>query len=236
MSLYVIIMGVQGAGKGTQAAFISKEYGIPHVSTGDLFRAMRTREDDLAKRIQAIMAAGLLIDDETTNEVLKDRLEQPDAVNGVILDGYPRNPAQAEWLENNLKGKGAKLNLVLLMQLDYYTAFKRAYGRVTRESTGEAYNIYFNSDELDVEYKKDPNGVFAPGVVVVHKASGETLKRRPDDEAASVIKRIDIFENDTRPLIEYYQEKGLLVPIEAYQSIDIVSAEIKQEVDKHVTS
>lgn len=236
MGLYVVIMGVQGAGKGTQASFISKEYGIPHISTGDLFRAMRTREDDLAKRIQAIMAAGQLIDDDTTNEVLKDRLEQPDAANGVILDGYPRNPAQAAWLESHLEEKGAQLNLVLLMKLDYYTAFKRAYGRVTQGSSGKTLNIYFNADELDVQFTKDESGTFAPGVVAIHKASGEKLKRRPDDEAASVVKRIDIFESNTRPLIEYYEGKGLLVGIDAAQSIDKVSADIKEVVDKHKSS
>ena len=100
MGLYIILMGVQGAGKGVQASFIREQYGIPHVSTGDLFRAMRTREDELARKIQETMKAGLLISDETTNEVLQDRLEQPDAENGVIFDGYPRNAAQAKWLDD----------------------------------------------------------------------------------------------------------------------------------------
>ena len=102
MGLYLILLGVQGAGKGVQAAWIQERYGIPHVSTGDLFRAMRTREDELAQRIQAIMASGQLISDEITNEVARDRLEQPDAANGAILDGFPRNEVQAEWLTQHL--------------------------------------------------------------------------------------------------------------------------------------
>ena len=133
-------MGVQGAGKGVQAQFIKEHYNLPHVSTGDLFRAMKTREDELAKRVQDIMQSGALVDDDTTNEVVRDRLEQPDAASGVILDGFPRNQNQAAWLENYLAGKGQSLAAVLLLELDLYTAFKRAFGRVTAQS-GDSYNI-----------------------------------------------------------------------------------------------
>ena len=131
MSLYIILMGVQGAGKGEQAKFIRERYGIPHVSTGDLFRAMKTREDELAKRVQQIMASGNLVDDATTNEVVKDRLSQPDAQGGVIFDGYPRTPNQAAWLESYLAERGEQINAVILLDLDLYTAFKRAFGRVS---------------------------------------------------------------------------------------------------------
>src|SRR5688572_29427651 len=122
MGLYIVLMGVQGAGKGEQAKFIEQKYHIPQVSTGDLFRAMRTREDDLAKRVQAIMAAGNLVDDDTTNEVLVDRLSKPDAANGVILDGYPRSQGQVDFLMNFLKQKGETINAVLLLELDLYVA------------------------------------------------------------------------------------------------------------------
>ncbi len=230
MSLYLIIMGVQGAGKGTQAAFIKSHYGIPHISTGDLFRAMKTREDELARRVQEIMATGGLVSDEVTNEVLRDRLEQPDAANGVILDGYPRNTAQAEWLESYLAERGARLNAVLLMELDYYTAFKRAFGRVSSAQTGESFNIYYHADQLNVTMNDHPEKVYPPRVEVTHKATGEQLQRRPDDEAFSVIKRIDIYQETTMPLVDHYQAKGVLVKINADQPVATVSGDIQQAI------
>jgi len=230
MSLYLIIMGVQGAGKGTQAAFISEEFNIPHVSTGDLFRAMKTRTDELAQRVQQIMESGALVPDDVTNEVLADRLAQPDAQNGVILDGYPRNIAQAEWLADHLKAKGAALDTVLLLELDYYVAFKRAFGRVKSPGTGEAHNIYFNDGSIDYAFVEDPDGKFPPRIEATR--NGETLTRRKDDHAGSVVKRIDIFEANTKPLIDHYRQQGLLLTIEANQPIAQVSADIKQAIKK----
>lgn len=231
MSRYLIIMGAQGAGKGTQAAYINQTYAIPHVSTGDLFRAMRTRTDALAQRVQDIMRQGGLIDDATTNDVLKDRLEQPDAANGVILDGYPRNPAQAQWLENYLQERGRRLSGVILLNLDAYTAFKRAYGRVSSETTKETYNIFFNNQDIDWQFIEHPDKEFPPRVHAVLKSTGERLLRRPDDEAGSVIKRIDTYLNETAPLVEYYRSKGLLIEIDADQPIAAVSQSIKTVIE-----
>jgi adenylate kinase len=231
MGLYVILMGVQGAGKGEQARFIRETYSIPHVSTGDLFRAMRTREDDLARRIQQLMAEGLLIDDATTNEVVKDRLSQPDAANGVIFDGYPRTPAQADWLESYLESKGERVNVVLLLQLDLYTAFKRAFGRVS-DPQGKSHNIYYNADAIEWQFIDHPEKTFPPRLKAVEKGSGSELIRRPDDASAdAVLKRIDIYVETTKPLIEYYQRKGLLRELDADQPIPAVSAEMKAAID-----
>lgn len=232
MSLYVLLMGVQGSGKGTQAAFIRDTYKIPHVSTGDLFRAMRTREDDLARKIQQIMAEGRLVSDDDTNAVLQDRLEQPDAQNGVIFDGYPRNPAQAAWLDDYLKGRGAKLNAVLSMQLDLYTAFKRAFGRVT-DASGEAHNIYFNADEINWKFEDHPENHYPPRLVATLKSSGEALKRRPDDASAhAVLKRIDTYVAETQPVLDHYGKAGILNTIEADQSIDAVWAQIQAIIER----
>jgi adenylate kinase len=232
MSLYLVIMGVQGAGKGTQAAIISKKYNIPHVSTGDLFRAMRTRTDDLAQRVQEIMAAGQLVSDEVTNEVLQDRLEQPDARDGVILDGYPRNAAQAAWLDDYLAKQGKRLDAVLLLDLDFFTAFKRSYGRVKSEKTGKSYNVYFNGEMLDVSFEDHPETAYPPRMVATLKETGELLSRRPDDEAPSVVKRIDIFQETTQPLIDYYRNKDILVEIDAAQPIEAVSKAIEAAVTR----
>lgn len=228
MGLYVLLMGVQGAGKGEQAKFIRARYGIPQVSTGDLFRAMKSREDELAKEVQALMNAGKLIPDDLTNRMVEERLAQPDAQGGVILDGYPRTVGQAEFLEELLAKKGESIRGVLLFELDLYTAFKRAFGRVTSEA-GEAYNIFYLQEGVDVTVEKHPQGDYPPRVVAVHRASGETLKRRADDaDALAILKRIDTYVAETTPLVAYYEAKGLLRRIDASQSIATVNQVVEQ--------
>ena len=232
MGLYIILMGVQGAGKGVQAQFISETYNIPHISTGDLFRAMKTRTDDFAKKVQDIMASGGLVSDEDTNKMVEERLSQTDAQNGVILDGYPRNDNQADFLANLLAQKGESVSAVLLLELDLYIAFKRAFGRVTG-SNGKSYNIYTNKDGLKIETAKHPEGEFPPRIDVSLEATGEKLKRRPDDaNAVAVIKRIDTYLETTQPLIEYYEAKGLLRRINAEQPIQAVSQEIQSIIEQ----
>lgn len=233
MGLYIMLIGVQGAGKGEQSRFISETYGIPQISTGDLFRAMRTREDALAKRIQQLMAEGKLIDDDTTNEVVKERLSQPDAANGVILDGYPRTPAQAEWLEQYLASKGERLSLVIVLELDLYTAFKRSFGRVKSRQTGKTYNIYYNAEGIDWEFEDYPDrALYPPRLKATRREDGEALERRPDDaHAHAILKRIDTFLETTQPLLDYYSGTGLLHRINADQPIDKVSDEIRRLIE-----
>lgn len=231
MGLYLILMGVQGAGKGVQAQFIKEAFKIPHVSTGDLFRAMKTREDELAKKVQAIMDAGNLVDDDTTNEIVADRLAQPDAANGVILDGYPRNTAQADFLSKHLAEKGEGVTAVLLLKLDLYVAFKRAFGRV-KAGDGTTYNIYTQNEGLDVKFVDDPDGEFPAKVEATLTETGEVLQRRSDDaNAAAVIKRIDTYLDETMPLLDYYLDKGVVIEIDADQSIEAVSADIRRAIE-----
>ncbi len=228
MGLYVLLMGVQGAGKGEQSKFIALKYSLPQVSTGDLFRAMKVREDDLAKEVQVIMNAGTLVSDDLTNRIVEERLSLPDAQGGVILDGYPRTTGQADFLADLLAKKGESIHTVFLFELDLYTAFKRAFGRVTHEN-GQAFNIFFLSKGVDVTVDKHPDEQFPPRIVAKIDETGETLKRRVDDaDALSVVKRIDQFVEDTAPLIDYYQAKGLLKRIDASQPIETVSEEIKK--------
>jgi adenylate kinase len=230
MALYIIMLGVQGAGKGEQARMLSGSHHIPHVSTGDLFRAMRTRTDEFAKRIQQIMAEGKLIDDDTTNEVVRERLSLPDAADGVILDGYPRTPAQAAWLEQFLASRGESVRAVLLFDLDLYTAFKRAFGRVS-DASGKNYNIYYNADSLTSwAFEDHPDKSYPPRLVA--KAGDETLTRRPDDASAhAIIKRIDVYLEQTQPLIDFYRAKGLLRVLDASQPIEAVSAQVRDVID-----
>ena len=232
MGLYIILMGVQGAGKGVQARFLQDEYEIPHVSTGDVFRAMKTRDDALARRVQKIMSAGQLVDDETTNEVVADRLSQDDAQNGVILDGYPRNQVQAEFLNKYLADNGESVTAVLLLDLDLYVAFKRAFGRVKSE-TGQTYNIYYMNDDLNVTFDEHPDQAYPPRIIAIHTDTGEVLKRRPDDaNAAAVVKRIDTYLESTQPLIEFYRDAEMLHEVDADQRIEAVSADIQALIDR----
>ncbi len=231
MGLYLVLLGVQGAGKGEQAKFIQTTYGIPQVSTGDLFRAMKTRTDDFARKIQDIMAAGHLIDDDTTNQVVRERLAQPDAANGVILDGYPRTPAQADWLEAHLASKGEKITAVILFDLDYYTAFKRAFGRVS-DSAGKTYNIYYNRDGIHAdEMELHPEKAYPPRLKVTLSSQEQAIRRPDDADANAIIKRIDTFDKLTAPLIAYYATKGLLKKVDANQPIEKVSANLKAVID-----
>ncbi len=231
MGLYVILMGIQGAGKGLQAKRIQESYGIPQVSTGDLFRAMRTRTDDLARKVQQIMASGQLVDDDTTNAIVADRLSQTDAQNGVILDGYPRNQAQAAFLEFHLAEKGAHVNAVLLLELDLFTAFKRAFGRVSA-ADGSSYNYYYNAKGVNFDWEQAPSSDFPPRLTATLAVSGESLKRRADDASAdAVIKRIDTYLEATQPLINYFDARGIVKRIDADQSIDAVWADIQLALD-----
>lgn len=231
MSLYVILMGVQGAGKGLQARLIEEHYGIPQVSTGDLFRAMRTRSDTLALKVQDIMASGRLVDDSTTNAIVEDRLRQDDAGNGVILDGYPRNQIQAQFLESHLAARGAKVDAVLLLELDLYTAFKRAFGRVSA-ANGESYNYYYNSDGVDFRWTNSDDHLFPPRLEASLSTGDIPLKRRPDDASAdAIIKRIDTFLETTQPLISYFESKGIMRKVNADQSIEAVWAEVRSLLD-----
>lgn len=232
MGLYVMLLGAQGVGKGEQAKFIQKQYGIPQLSTGDLMRAMKTREDALARRVQQIMAEGRLVDDATTNEIVVERLGQPDAQGGAIFDGYPRNVEQADFLETYLSGKGETLAAVILLELDLFTAFKRAFGRLKSKS-GDAYNIYTTPEALDVKFEEDASKLYPPRIVARLKDTGEELERRGDDaNAVAVIKRIDTYLETTRPLIDHYKAKGLLKVVNADQTIEAVSAEIAQILDQ----
>ena len=231
MGLYLIIMGVQGAGKGEQARMIQTRYGIPQVSTGDLFRAMRSRTDEFAQKITKRMDSGELISDADTNEIVRQRLAQPDAANGVILDGYPRTPGQAAWLEAHLAEKGQHIGAVLLLELDLYDAFRRAFGRVST-ANGASYNIYTNASAIQWQFTDHPEGAYPPRLEATLKESGEKLKRRADDASAhAIIKRIDKYLQETQPLIAYYREKGLVQMVDATQTIEAVGQQIVTIID-----
>ncbi len=232
MGLYLLLMGPQGAGKGVQAGFIRQNYGnIPHLSTGDLFRAMKTRTDALAQQIQQIMAEGKLISDEVTCKVVEDRLQQDDAKNGVLFDGFPRTLPQAQWLDTYLESKGEKLKAVLLLELDIYEGFRRAFGRVTSAS-GESYNVYSNNEAIEWKWADAPDKAYPPRLEATLKTTGEKLVRRPDDASAdAIIKRLDDYLRTRQALVPYYESRKLLRRVDASKSIPEVSDDIKWILD-----
>jgi adenylate kinase len=177
------------------------------------------------------MAAGKLVSDEITNRVVEERLAQPDAQKGVIFDGYPRTPDQAEWLEKHLATKDERIAVVLVLELDLYDAFRRAFGRVT-SAGGESYNIYSNAEAIDWKFVDHPEKAYPPRLEATLKATGEALIRRPDDASAhAIITRIDTYRAATEPLVKYYEAKGLLRRVDASKSIPEVSEALRKVID-----
>lgn len=214
---YILLMGVQGAGKGTQADILKAKLGLPHISTGVLFRAMKTLDTPLAREIQAIMNEGKLVPDDITIQVVRERLKQPDAAGGALFDGFPRTLAQAEALDKLLAELGSKVALVTFFTLDRQTAIERISGRW--ECTKDSGHIYHT--------RQNP-----PKVAGVCDVDGAPLRQRPDDTPEAAAKRIDLFFEETMPLLNYYRAKNVLVEVNAAQSIDDVTKQVLVAIEK----
>ena len=197
----LVFLGPPGAGKGTIAAKAKLVYSIPHISTGDLFRANIKNGTELGRRVQAILAAGDLVPDEVTIDMVRERLKEEDALNGFILDGFPRTIAQADAL-----GAMTDLDMVVNFVLDKEDIVKRLSGRRVCKSTGRTYHILYNP----------------PKVEGIDDETGEPLIQRDDDKEEAIRNRLEVYEASTAPLIAYYRDKGLLVDIDASQSPDEV--------------
>jgi adenylate kinase len=209
--MYLVIMGVQGAGKGTQAAVIKDEYQIPHITSGGLFRAMKDQDTPLARQVQAIMAAGDLVPDDVTIQIVKERITQPDAREGFILDGFPRTRPQAEALDALMAELGQRLTAVISLAISDEEAVERISGRL---------QCSINEKHI---YHKKYNPPAKEGVCDI---DGGQLFTREDDQPASVRKRIAAFHEKTRPLLDYYREQGVLVELDAEKSIEAVTEDI----------
>ena len=197
----LVFLGPPGAGKGTIAAKAKLVYSIPHISTGDLFRANIKNGTELGRRVQAILAAGDLVPDEVTIDMVRERLTEEDALNGFILDGFPRTIAQADAL-----GAMTDLDRVVNFVLDKEDIVKRLSGRRVCKSTGRTYHILYNP----------------PKVEGIDDETGEPLIQRDDDKEEAIRNRLEVYEASTAPLIAYYRGKGLLVDIDASKSPDEV--------------
>ncbi len=207
----IVLLGAPGSGKGTQAQKLVAIHGIPQVSTGDLLRAELKSGSDLGLRAQADMDAGRLVADQLVLELLQRRLQQADAQNGFILDGYPRNTAQAVSLEGLLSALSRALDGVLLLNVDFDILSKRLTGRRTCSATGKLLNIHFSSQqELDD-----------------CAAVGGELIQRDDDNEETVANRLKVYREQTEPLVEFYRAAGLLIEVDAMGAAEQVTARIE---------
>ncbi|MCH3916159.1 MAG: adenylate kinase [Spirochaetia bacterium] len=205
----LVFLGPPGAGKGTIAAIAKDFFGIPHISTGDLFRSNIKNETELGKQVKAILAGGNLVPDSVTIAMVKDRLTEADAKKGFILDGFPRTVPQADAL-----GDMTSLDAVVNFVLDKDTILKRLSGRRVCKSTGRTYHILYNP----------------PKVEGIDDETGEPLIQRDDDKPEAILNRLEVYRSQTEPLIGYYREKGLLVDIDSSKSPEVVMEELKKAV------
>ena len=208
----LILLGPPGAGKGTQAANIVNKYQLPHISTGDIFRANIKQGTELGNRAKAFMDKGELVPDSLVVELIEDRLQQDDTKIGFMLDGFPRTLPQAEALDSVLANMGSTLNFVVNIVVDPSVLVERAVGRRICKDCGATYHIKFNPSKVE-------------GVCDV--CSGE-LYQRSDDNAETVENRISVYTNETAPLVDYYKDSGKLVTINGLQDIDKVFADIQK--------
>ena len=209
-SKFLIIMGPPGAGKGTQAAELVKNFDIPHISTGDMFRAAVKEGTELGKKAKACMDAGKLVPDEVTIGIVRDRLAKNDCKKGFILDGFPRTVEQADALGKILEGLDLKLTRVLNIHVPAEDLIERAVGRRICKNCGATYHVKFNPPKVEN---------------VCDDCSGE-LYQRADDNAETMKNRLSVYEDSTRPLIEYYKNAGVYTEVDGRQPIEKVTEEL----------
>ncbi|HLY34097.1 MAG TPA: adenylate kinase [Jatrophihabitantaceae bacterium] len=203
----LVLVGPPGAGKGTQAEFISEFFAIPKISTGDIFRANVAGGTKLGQLAKKFMDAGDLVPDEVTNAMVRDRLAQPDAVDGFLLDGFPRNVQQAHELDDMLDEIGSKLSVVLDLDVDHDEVVRRLSGRRTCKKCGHVWHV---------EY--DP-----PSTVGICDKCGGELYQRDDDRPETVRHRLEVYAQQTEPLISFYLERSQLVAIDALGHVEDVT-------------
>ena len=209
----IVLLGAPGSGKGTQAQRLIDKYRVPQISTGDLLRAAVAAGSELGQRAKATMDAGKLVDDATMLGIIRERLAAPDAARGFILDGFPRTIVQADGLNALLADIGQPLEAVVLMNVDQQQLFKRLTGRRTCRTCGRVFNVY----------------TAPPSTPPPCSGQCETpaLFQRPDDSEATIGKRLEVYSAQTRPLVDYYRERGLLRNVEAEGDIDLVTQRLE---------
>ena len=202
----IVLLGAPGAGKGTQGQKLVEEYGIAHISTGDLLRAAVKAQSELGKQAKAYMDAGQLVPDQLVIDLVKERLAEPDAQKGFMLDGFPRNIAQAETLDAELKDMGVELDAALLVDVPFDVIVERLSSRRTCRACGYT----------------------APAGTDTCPRCGGEMYQRDDDKPEIISKRLDTYQNQTQPLIDYYKGHGILKAVDGNRAVDEVYVDVKK--------
>lgn len=206
----IIMLGAPGAGKGTQAEMIADKYNIPHISTGDIFRANIKNGTELGKKAKGYMDAGQLVPDELTVALVLDRIAQPDCEKGYILDGFPRTIPQAEALTKSLSEKGDKIEYAIDVEVPDDNIIKRMSGRRACPKCGATYHIVYN----------------APKKEGICDNCGTELIIRNDDKPETVLNRLSVYHTSTQPLIDFYKGQGVLHEVDGTKEMKAVFADI----------
>ena len=218
--MYIILVGAQGSGKGTQAEMLSETLGIPHLASGDLFRKAIDEKTELGLKAKVYIDRGELVPDDLTVAMVLGRLAMPDCAQGVILDGFPRTVAQAQALDNGLQEARKQIDIAVYLKVPREELLKRLSGRYICRANQHVYNIYSNPPKV-------------PGVCDI---DGTELYQRPDDVGEAVQTRLDIFFNETIQLLDYYGSQHKLAEVNGNQGIDQVQSELLETIQKKQAS
>jgi len=209
----IVLLGPPGSGKGTQAQRLIARLGVPQISTGDLLRAADAAQSPLGIAAKSAMDAGKLVDDEIVLGMIRERLALPDVARGFILDGFPRNLSQAAALDGLLQQIGQPLEAVVLMQVNNAELVRRIGGRRTCRNCGRVFNVFTSPP--------------APGETCPTSGGPHDLFQRPDDNESTVAERLKVYEEKTRPLAQFYDQRGLLRRIDAEGELDVVTGRLE---------
>ena len=216
----IVLLGAPGAGKGTQAKCIAQNYGITHISTGDILRDHVSRTTDLGKKAKAIMERGELVPDDVVNEMVSERLARSDCDRGFILDGFPRTIVQAEWLDKFLASRrfgGRQLPpIVINLQVGYNQLLQRLTGRRSCPTCGRIYNVYFQPPRREGVCDED----------------GTPLIQRKDDSEEVISERLKAYERQTLPLVDHYRRQGRLFEVHGELPVEQVTADVLSVIEK----
>jgi adenylate kinase len=213
MIMRTVLLGAPGSGKGTQGELLSQKYAIPQISTGDLLRAAVAAGSQLGKQAKAAMDAGELVSDAIVIGIIKERLIQADAANGYILDGFPRNLAQAQALDEMLTALGQPLQAVILLEVDFEVLMQRLTGRRTCQACGTIYNIYFSPPREEGR---------------CDKCGSDQLVQRSDDNEETIRNRLQVYQSQTAPLIDYYTAQDKLHTVDGTTGVTRVAEHISR--------
>lgn len=216
MTTFIVLLGPPGAGKGTQAEVLADKLGLPHISSGDIFRENFKNQTKLGKEAQAYMNRGELVPDDLTIAMIRERLKQQDAQAGAVLDGFPRTPAQAEALSGLLGDLGGDVKVVPYISVPDRDLVERLSGRWTCRAQGHIFHEKYNPPKQ-------------PGIC---DFDGSELYQRDDDRPETVENRIRVYNQQTAPLIEHYKQHGKLVEVDGTQPIEVVTEQLLQAVEK----